>query len=140
VRSGAAVRGRGGGGRARNSSFHGVLYPCPCGFTGDPSRPCSCAPSAITRDQKRISGLLLDRIGISIPIHREVPRIEFNQLTKRFGKYAAFDDTTFAVPRGSRACGTSYAEYIAGGRDHGAGVGRRGETAKLMSSEPSLSP
>jgi hypothetical protein len=36
------------------------------------SRPCSCAPSAITRYQKRISGPLLDRtdIHLEVPPHR----------------------------------------------------------------------
>ena len=50
---------------------------CPCGYHGDPTRPCSCAPSAISRYQKRISGLLLDRIDI----HVEVPRVEYVKLT-----------------------------------------------------------
>ena len=48
------------------------MNPCPCGFFGDPARPCRCAPSAVSRYQKRISGPLLDRIDI----HLEVPRIE----------------------------------------------------------------
>jgi magnesium chelatase family protein len=54
-------------------------YPhgCPCGYHGDPGRPCSCAPSAIARYQKRISGPLLDRIDI----HVEVPRVEYEKLT-----------------------------------------------------------
>jgi magnesium chelatase family protein len=37
------------------------------------SRACSCAPSAIARYQKRISGPLLDRIDI----HVEVMRVEY---------------------------------------------------------------
>jgi magnesium chelatase family protein len=56
-----------------------AMNPCPCGFAGDPSRPCSCSPSAITRYQKRISGPLLDRIDI----HLEVPRIEYEKLADR---------------------------------------------------------
>jgi magnesium chelatase family protein len=54
-----------------------AMNPCPCGYHGDPSRPCSCAPSAIARYQKRISGPLLDRIDI----HVEVPRVEYEKLT-----------------------------------------------------------
>jgi magnesium chelatase family protein len=38
---------------------------------------CSCAPSAIARYQKRISGPLLDRIDI----HVEAPRVEYEKLT-----------------------------------------------------------
>jgi magnesium chelatase family protein len=57
----------------------GAMNPCPCGFAGDPVKPCSCSPQAITRYQKRISGPLLDRIDI----HLEVPRIEYEKLADR---------------------------------------------------------
>ena len=56
-----------------------AMNPCPCGFFGDPSKPCTCSPTAITRYQKRISGPLLDRIDI----HLEVPRIEYEKLADR---------------------------------------------------------
>ncbi len=42
--------------------------PCPCGYFGDPKRPCTCLPGQITRYQKRISGPLLDRIDIHIDV------------------------------------------------------------------------
>ena len=56
-----------------------AMNPCPCGFAGDPVKPCTCSPSAITRYQKRISGPLLDRIDI----HLEVPRLEYEKLADR---------------------------------------------------------
>ncbi len=62
-----------------NFTLVGAMNPCPCGYHGDPVKPCSCAPSAVTRYQKRISGPLLDRIDI----HLEVPRIEPEQLADR---------------------------------------------------------
>ena len=55
------------------------LHGCPCGYSGDPRRACSCAPGAIGRYQKRISGPLLDRIDI----HLDVPRIPHEQLSDR---------------------------------------------------------
>jgi magnesium chelatase family protein len=51
--------------------------PCPCGFYGDNTRPCSCADAVVTRYQKRLSGPVLDRIDIQIA----VPRVDFDQLT-----------------------------------------------------------
>jgi magnesium chelatase family protein len=55
------------------------LHGCPCGYHGDPRRACNCAPGAIARYQKRISGPLLDRIDI----HLDVPRIPHEQLSDR---------------------------------------------------------
>jgi magnesium chelatase family protein len=50
--------------------------PCPCGFYGDPSRPCTCPEATVTRYQKRLSGPILDRIDM----HLAVPRVEFDKL------------------------------------------------------------
>src|SRR5512142_1963243 len=54
-----------------------AMNPCPCGYYGDPIKPCTCAPSAVTKYQKRISGPLLDRIDI----HVEVPRVDYQKLS-----------------------------------------------------------
>jgi magnesium chelatase family protein len=53
-----------------------AMNPCPCGFFGDPSRPCTCTPTIIKRYQGRISGPLLDRIDI----HLDVPRVDYDRL------------------------------------------------------------
>jgi magnesium chelatase family protein len=50
--------------------------PCPCGYYGDRSRPCTCTPTMITRYQSRLSGPLLDRVDI----HLEVPRVDYDKL------------------------------------------------------------
>ena len=62
--------------------------PCPCGFYGDPSRPCSCAEAVVTRYQKRLSGPILDRIDM----HLSVQRVEFDKLTS-----AQLGETSAAV-------------------------------------------
>jgi len=63
-----------------------AMNPCPCGFFGDPTRPCTCAIGSIQKYQKRISGPLLDRIDI----HIQVPRVEYEKLSdKRTGEPSA---------------------------------------------------
>ena len=52
------------------------LNGCPCGYYGDPQKPCSCSPSIVSRYQRRISGPMLDRIDIFV----EVPRVEYEKL------------------------------------------------------------
>jgi magnesium chelatase family protein len=44
--------------------------PCPCGYAGDTERSCSCTAYQITQYQKRVSGPLLDRIDMCIPVTR----------------------------------------------------------------------
>lgn len=66
-----------------NFQLVAAMNPCPCGYFGDPVKPCTCAPSTVTKYQKRISGPLLDRIDI----HVEVPRVEYEKLsTDRVGE------------------------------------------------------
>ena len=50
--------------------------PCPCGFSSDPDRVCTCSPMQIDRYKKKISGPLFDRIDL----HVEVPRVPFEKL------------------------------------------------------------
>jgi magnesium chelatase family protein len=60
-----------------NFQLIGAMNPCPCGYYGDPVKPCSCSHHMITRYQKRLSGPLLDRIDI----HIEVPRVDYDKLS-----------------------------------------------------------
>lgn len=54
-----------------------AMNPCPCGYFGHPSRPCTCSPAGVSRYLSRVSGPLLDRIDL----HIEVPPVEFDQLS-----------------------------------------------------------
>jgi magnesium chelatase family protein len=45
-----------------------AMNPCPCGFLGSEARPCACTPGGIQRYQSRISGPLLDRIDLKVPV------------------------------------------------------------------------
>jgi magnesium chelatase family protein len=44
--------------------------PCPCGFHGDPRRPCDCRPAVRSRYRSRISGPLLDRFDLIVHVGR----------------------------------------------------------------------
>jgi hypothetical protein len=88
-----AVRGQSMSGPSSDCYPHG----CPCGFHGDPTKDCTCAPSAIARYQKRLSGPRLDRNVI----HLTVPRVEYEQLADvRLGESSA---TVRARVEGARA-------------------------------------
>jgi magnesium chelatase family protein len=47
-----------------------ALNPCPCGFRGDPVKPCSCPPAALARHRRTLSGPLLDRIDLQVELPR----------------------------------------------------------------------
>jgi magnesium chelatase family protein len=61
--------------------------PCPCGHYGDPNKACVCAPAAIDRYHKRLSGPLLDRLDIFI----EVPRVGMGEVLGRAGGEASVE-------------------------------------------------
>ena len=54
-----------------------AMNPCKCGYFGDPSHRCRCAPGAITKYLERVSGPLLDRIDIEI----ELPAVTYNEIS-----------------------------------------------------------
>jgi magnesium chelatase family protein len=47
-----------------------AMNPCPCGWAGDPSARCRCTPDAIAAYRSRVSGPLLDRIDLHVPMAR----------------------------------------------------------------------
>lgn len=59
-----------------NFALVAAANPCPCGYRGDPTRECTCPPSAASRYQRRISGPVLDRIDLFV----DVPRVDYEKL------------------------------------------------------------
>jgi len=45
-----------------------AMNPCPCGFFGDGTDRCTCDPNHVLRYRARVSGPLLDRIDIHVPV------------------------------------------------------------------------
>jgi magnesium chelatase family protein len=53
-----------------------AMNPCPCGYLGEPSGRCRCAPPEIARYRSRVSGPLLDRIDLRV----EIPAVPNEEL------------------------------------------------------------
>jgi magnesium chelatase family protein len=45
-----------------------AMNPCPCGYRDDASRECSCDDSQVRRYRGKLSGPLLDRIDLRVPV------------------------------------------------------------------------
>ena len=73
-----------------------AMNPCKCGYFGDPTRQCRCAPGAITKYLERVSGPLLDRIDIEI----ELPAVSYNEIS---GKTAPGESSAVIRERVNKA-------------------------------------
>ncbi|HJW74233.1 MAG TPA: YifB family Mg chelatase-like AAA ATPase, partial [Thermoleophilia bacterium] len=51
-----------------------AMNPCPCGFRGDPQRPCECPAQRLIQYGGKLSGPLLDRIDLQLEVARLPPR------------------------------------------------------------------
>lgn len=47
--------------------------PCPCGYEGDPERPCTCPPARASAYRSRLSGPIMDRIDLNLGVPRLAP-------------------------------------------------------------------
>jgi magnesium chelatase family protein len=72
-----------------------AMNPCPCGYLGDLSGKCRCAPPEIARYRARISGPLLDRIDLRI----EVPALRSEELLDDAGAAGQTMTSAFAAGR-----------------------------------------
>lgn len=89
IEDGCITVSRVGGSATYPSNFMlaAAMNPCPCGYFGHPTRPCTCSPSAVDRYRQRISGPLLDRIDL----HIEVSPVEYDDLASETGGECSAD-------------------------------------------------
>ena len=67
--------------------------PCPCGWFGDPERPCSCGTGLRQRYWSRLSGPLLDRLDLQVVLRR----LESRELVPRRGRPQTRADSSRTV-------------------------------------------
>ncbi len=73
-----------------------AMNPCPCGYLGDPSGRCHCSADAVQRYRRRLSGPLLDRLDIHVP----VPRLSVSELQdKNFSESSSTVADRVAIAR-----------------------------------------
>jgi len=72
-----------------------AMNPCPCGYLGDVSGRCRCAPPEIARYRARISGPLLDRIDLRV----EVPAVPSEELLAEGAVHDAASSTAGCAQR-----------------------------------------
>jgi magnesium chelatase family protein len=51
-------------------SLVAAMNPCPCGYLGDPERPCTCPTPIVERYVGRVGGPLMDRIDMTLRVGR----------------------------------------------------------------------
>ena len=62
-----------------------TMNPCPCGYYGDPTKECRCQANQILAYQQRLSGPLMDRIDLVVPVSRVATSdlLEYSSLTQQ---------------------------------------------------------
>ena len=56
-----------------------AMNPCPCGYFGHPTRPCTCSPTKVAHYLSKVSGPLLDRLDL----HIDAMPVEFEHISSK---------------------------------------------------------
>lgn len=72
-----------------------ALNPCPCGFLGDKTKQCSCSKQQIQKYLSTLSGPLLDRIDLQVPIMA----VSYDTLKQKDAKIISSQDLKIGVDK-----------------------------------------
>ncbi|MDP2703693.1 MAG: YifB family Mg chelatase-like AAA ATPase [bacterium] len=86
--------------------------PCPCGYLNHPKKACSCSPREIQKYQKRVSGPILDRIDIHVP----VPDVDVRELSQNKAAANFLETSSVIRERVARAREIQRARFLKEGR------------------------
>ena len=56
-----------------------AMNPCPCGFSGHPTIPCTDTPQQIANYRRKLSGPLLDRLDLHVEVSSQSSAVLFDQ-------------------------------------------------------------
>ena len=89
-----------------------AMNPCPCGYLGEPTGNCRCAPPEVARYRARISGPLLDRIDlrVAVPAVSSEDLLDETDLTPRLTSMLAAEQVSAARARQLNRAGKLNAE------------------------------
>ena len=65
-----------------NFQLIAAMNPCPCGYLGHKKIACKCTPERVVRYKAKLSGPLLDRIDLHLPLHFEADLLQKKQLSE----------------------------------------------------------
>ena len=86
-----------------------TMNPCPCGYYGDPTHACTCSSTQIIAYHKRLSGPLMDRIDMIIPVNR-IPNeqlLSHRATTDHEQRHAIAAISTAIRAQAARYCGST---------------------------------
>lgn len=76
-----------------------TMNPCPCGYYGDPTHECTCSSIQIVNYQKRLSGPLLDRIDMVVPVSRVPHNLLLQSDMKSKGQHKSAQEIIMSVKK-----------------------------------------
>jgi magnesium chelatase family protein len=96
-----------------------AMNPCPCGYHGHPQRACTCTLVAQRRYLARVSGPLLDRIDVQVPVPALTPAVLRADPDPAWTTETLRERVLAAVERQrhrNREAGQAAGSYVANGR------------------------